>query len=389
MAGAFDVIVVGAGINGASTAYHLKALGVERVLLMERATPAAGGTGKSAAAVRQDYSTPLMARLAKRSIDKFRHMQEELGMDGGYRAAGYHMLVSEDMVAGLRRNLAVQRSVGVATDFMSEQDIAERLHWLNRDGIAAITWEPDGGYADPVRSTEAYVSAFARLGGEVRLKTPARELVCQGARISGVLADDGAIHAGAVVNAAGPWAHHLAASVRIALPMRTVREQDTVWEARPNRPLPQATLALAVDSIYVRPLGRRRYIVGHGFPKQYVDVDPYNFKETADPEFISLMLERVEHRIPSFAGAKLIDSYASLYDVTPDWYPFIGPRRDLDGYYDMNGGSGHCFKFGPAFGEDLARWIVLGEVAGNFAQFSHDRLAADNLFVQTFGGNRG
>ena len=101
------------------------------------------------------------------------------------------------------------------------------------------------------------------------------------------------------------------------------------------------------------------------------------------------MLERLEHRIPSFVGAKLIDSYASLYDVTPDWYPFIGPRRDLDGYYDMNGGSGHCLKFGPAFGEDLARWIVLGEVADDFAQFSHDRLAADNLFVQTFGGNRG
>jgi len=385
----YDVIVVGAGINGASTAYHLKRCGAGKVLLIERREPAAGGTGRSAAAVRQNYSTALMARLAKRSIDHFRRMKDELGQDGGYEPVGYHMLVPADMVEGLEHNLAVQRSVGVETGFMTEAEIEERLAWLNRDGIAAVTWEPEGGYADPVRSTEAYVNAFQRDGGEVQLRSPVRELMRKGDRITGILTDDGPVHAGAVVNAAGPWAQFLARSVGLELPMRALREQDTVWEMRPDRPLPSSTLALAIDGIYVRPLGGSRFIIGRGFPKPYVDCDPYNFKETADPEFVSDILERVEPRIPSFAGGRLIDSYASLYDVTPDWYPFIGPRQEVGGYYDMNGGSGHGFKFGPAFGEELSRWIVDGEVEDDFRQFSHDRLSGNRPFVQTFGGNRG
>ena len=385
----YDVVVIGAGINGASTAYHLRKLGVGKVLLMEKDQPASGGTGKSAAAVRQNYSTCLMARLAKKSIEAFKRMKIELGSDGGYEPVGYHMLVPEDMVEGLKRNLAVQQSVGVVTGFMSDAEIETRLPWLNREGIAAITWEPEGGYADPVRSTEAYVSAFRRDGGHVKLRTAARELVRSGDAVTGVITDDSTIHAGAVVNAAGPWAQFLAKSASVDLPMRVVREQDSVWEMRAGRPLPTSTLAMAVDGIYVRPLSETRFIIGRGFPKVYVDCDPYNYKQTADDEFISDILARIEPRIPSFAGGKLIDSYASIYDVTPDWYPFIGPRQDVRNYYDMNGGSGHGFKFGPAFGEELADWIVSGKVAEDFAQFSYDRLAAGKSFVQTFGGNRG
>ena len=75
--------------------------------------------------------------------------------------------------------------------------------------------------------------------------------------------------------------------------------------------------------------------------------------------------------------------------MTPDWYPFIGPRRALTGYYDACGGSGHGFKLGPAIGDELARWIVTGEAAEDFARLSYDRLADGRPFVQAFGGNRG
>ncbi|MSP68170.1 MAG: FAD-binding oxidoreductase [Alphaproteobacteria bacterium] len=389
MAQSYDAIVVGAGINGASTAYHLRLLGAGRVLLLERGGVAAGGTGKSAAVVRQNYSTPLMTRLARKSIEKFRAMRQELGQDGGFEQVGYFMVLAADHVAGQVANVAMQRSLGVDVHMMEDAEIDARLPWLNREGVAGISYEVDGGCADPIRTTEAYVSAFERLGGEVRLKTPVRALTRAGDRITGVLLDEGSLAAGTVVNAGGPWAHFLADSANLELPLRTVREQDTVWEGRPNRPLPTGVISLATDGLYIRPLGQRRFIVGRGFPKEYVDVDPYNYKETADDAIVSLILERLEYRIPSFAGAKLIDSYAALYDVTPDWYPFIGPRRGLAGYCDMNGGSGHGFKVGPAFGEELARWIVTGQVEPDFAGLSHDRIVEGRLFTQTFGGNRG
>jgi glycine/D-amino acid oxidase-like deaminating enzyme len=86
---------------------------------------------------------------------------------------------------------------------------------------------------------------------------------------------------------------------------------------------------------------------------------------------------------------KLIEAYAALYDVTPDWYPIVGPRAGVAGYADFSGGSGHGFKIAPAIGRELAGWLLTGKVADDFRQFSHDRIAQGRLFVQSFGGNRG
>ena len=384
----YDVAVVGGGITGASTAYHLKKKGVS-VVLLERDKPASGGTGKSAAIIRQHYSTPLLVRLAMASIKMFADMPEELGHSGGYNRVGWIFLLPADAVEGATRNVAMQQSLGVDTRFLSDEEIAERLPWLNPEGVTKVVYEPDGGYADPVQSTEAYLHGLRAAGGEVRLKTPVRGLLCQGNKVTGILTDEGPINTCAVVNAAGPWAHFLAQSAGIDIPLKTVREQDTIWEARPDRPLPQHSISNAVDAIYVRPLGDRRYIVGRGFPKIYYDIDPYNFKITEDEEFVSDVHERLERRFPPMSGVKRLAAYASLYDVSPDWQPFIGPRSGLDGYYDACGGSGHAFKIGPAVGRELAEWIVDGTVKEDFANFSHDRIAAGKMFVQAYGGNRG
>ena len=389
MSKSHDVIVVGAGITGAATAYHLRHDASLDVLLVDRHGPAAGGTGKSAAIVRQHYSTPLAARLAKQSVAMFAGMADELGASGGFVQCGYRMLVPPDLLDGARTNIAMQQAQGVVTELIDGAKGAAALDWLNPDGVAAIVYEPAGGYADPVRTTEAYVDAFRRGGGAVAFKTPARGLLGDARKVTGILTDDGPIQAGAVVNAAGPWAAALAASGGLELPLRSIREQDTVWEARGGRPLPDTPISNAVDAIYLRPLGDRRFVIGRGFPKTYEDVDPYNYKETADEAFVAEIVERMEHRFPPLQGARRIDAYAALYDVTPDWYPFIGPRDGVAGYHDACGGSGHGFKLGPAIGRELARWIASGEVADDFRQLSFDRIAAGNPFVQVYGGNRG
>jgi glycine/D-amino acid oxidase-like deaminating enzyme len=205
----------------------------------------------------------------------------------------------------------------------------------------------------------------------------------------GVVTDAGFIAAGAVVNAAGPWAPKLAELAGIELEMRTVREQDTIWQARQGGELPTCAISNAVDAIYLRPLGNDRFLIGRGFPKPYVDCDPENYKLTADEEFVSEVQTRAEHRFPLLAGATLIHAYAALYDVTPDWYPFMGPRQGLAGYYDASGGSGHGFKIGPAMGRELADWVVDGSARDDFSQLSYDRVGQGRLFHQSYGGNRG
>lgn len=130
-------------------------------------------------------------------------------------------------------------------------------------------------------------------------------------------------------------------------------------------------------------------LIGLGFPKEYFDVDPYNYKETGDDDFVPMIQKLSERRYPTLRGMKLINHYAALYDVTPDWYPFIGPRKGLAGYCDACGGSGHGFKVAPAIGAELAEWITEGTVHEDFARLSHDRIAAKNLFAGSYGGNRG
>jgi len=384
----YDAIVIGAGISGAATAYHLKKAGA-KTLLIERGEPASGGTGKSAAIIRQSYSTPLLVRLARASITMFENSRAELGKDAGFSQVGYCFVVSQDMLEGAKKNVAMQRSLGIVNEWSDGPGFPQHLPDINPDGIAGIVYEPHGGYADPVQATEAYVGAFKALGGEFRARTPVRRLLRQGDRITGIELDTSEVGANIVVNAAGPWAKPLAESAGLDLPMRSVREQDTVWQVPAGRTIPKTSISMGVDACYYRPLGQGRFIIGRGFPKEYFDVDPYNFKATADDSFVTDVQTRVERRLPAFSGMKLLEAYAALYDVTPDWYPVVGPRADIAGYADFSGGSGHGFKIAPAIGRELADWVLTGQVADDFRQFSHDRFAAGRLFVQSFGGNRG
>ncbi|SOZ19479.1 NAD(P)/FAD-dependent oxidoreductase [Cupriavidus taiwanensis] len=383
----FDVIVVGAGITGAATAYFLKKRGVKNVLLLDRDEPASGGTGKSAAIMRQHYSNPLAANLTRESMNILSELSKN-GFQTGFSRTGYYQLLPEAMLEGARTNIAMLTSIGIATEL--QNPTSSRISELiDPEGVAAVLYEPDGGYADPVQATEAFVAAFKAQGGQFRGKTPVDALVGDSKCVTGVKVHGETIEADFVVNASGPWAGKLGKSVGIDMPLRIVREQDTVWEAKLGRPVPEGPISNAVDAIYLRPLGNRRFVVGRGFPKEYYDVDPNNYDVNADEEFVSDVLERLEKRFPVFRGAARIDSYASLYDVTPDWYPFAGARTGVAGYADAWGGSGHGFKLAPAIGRRLADWIVDGETDEEFKQLSHDRIAQGHLFVQKFGGNRG
>ncbi|MEC9154014.1 MAG: FAD-dependent oxidoreductase, partial [Pseudomonadota bacterium] len=143
MSQTYDVIVVGAGITGASTAYHLKRNGVTNVALFERHSPAAGGTGKSAAIVRQHYSTTLLARLTQESIKLFRAMPDEIGANSGYVRSGWCFLVPEPMLEAATANVELLQSCGIDTRFLVTDEVRDRFPWLNPQGVSGVVYEPD------------------------------------------------------------------------------------------------------------------------------------------------------------------------------------------------------------------------------------------------------
>ena len=384
----YDVVVVGAGILGSTTAYYLKKNRVSKVLLLDRGDVASGGTGKSAAIVRSYYSVAVMARLAREAVKLFHNLKDEIGVDGGFHQTGFTQLVPPDWVDKATELVSMHQGLGIDTDFVPLAEWGKKFPWLNLHGLGAIVVEKSSGYADPVQTTEGFVAAFQRLGGELRSRTPVRAILREGDSITGVLFDNEKISADAVVNASGPWSTFLARSADLELPIRAVREQDSIWEVRADRVLPSTPVSNPMEATYMRPMGEGRWLFGRGYPKPYVEVDPYNYKESADEEFVMDNYERWCRRIPALQGSRLLNSYAALYDVTPDWIPFVGPRSGIDGYYDASGGSGHAFKTGPIFGRELSEWIVKGTVRDDFQQFSFDRISDENSFVQAFGGNR-
>ena len=141
-----------------------------------------------------------------------------------------------------------------------------------------------------------------------------------------------------------------------------------------------------IEATYLRPLSEGCWLLGRGFPKPYFDVDPHNFKESADEEYSLEVRDLITKRIPPLQEAKILGGYAALYDVTPDWAPFFGPSSGLEGYYEACGGS--AFKTGPISSRELADWILEGTVKHDFRQLSYDRVENDDLFKTTFGGNR-
>lgn len=389
MAESFDAVVVGAGVSGTGTAYHLKQAGLKRVLLLDSGSGVATGpTRDSAAVVRMHYSEPVLVRMAMESRDMFINMKELLGKDGGFRQKGWWLVLPPEMMAAASKNIAMQRSLGLDTGFVPEADIPKRAPWVNTDGIGGLIFEPESGYADPVQTTEAFFHAYGNLGGESRFRAPCRSLIRNGDRIEGVVIDDGPIPAGIVVNAAGPWAKPIAATADLPMELRAVREQDTIWEVRPGRPMPECSFSTALEAAYCRALGDGRFILGLGYPKPYIDVDPYNYKRTLDDDMRMTAFEKNVKRLPNLEGARFLHGYASLYDITPDFYPFVGPRKGLAGYADFCGGSGHGFKIAPALSKHLAAWLIDGRTDPEFAGLSHDRLAAGRQYGG-LGGNRG
>ena len=136
------------------------------MLLIDReAGVAAGPTRDSAAVVRMHYSEPVLVRMALESRTMFETMEEMLGRDGGFKRRGWFLVLPPEMMAAATRNVEMQRGMGLACGFLSDREIAEKAPWLNTEGIGGLLFEPDSGYADSVRTTEAFHFAFTQLGG--------------------------------------------------------------------------------------------------------------------------------------------------------------------------------------------------------------------------------
>jgi glycine/D-amino acid oxidase-like deaminating enzyme len=387
MAGA-SVIIVGGGILGATTFWELAREDVD-VLLLDARSFGGQQTAKSAAIVRCHYSSPMVVRMAVRSRETLRRLPLLLDCEPVYTRTGWLFLVDETAAPIALANAEMQEAEGL--DAVDVDDLQDVLPGVDETGIAYALYEPDSGFADPVATTMAYVEAARRAGGDARESTAVESIEVEGGKIRGVRAGGELLECDALVLAAGPWSAGLAAGAGVELPLEITREQDVVFETAPEPPIPCA-VSSQIDRVYMRPApehGEAHVLVGRGFPKEYEHADPDRYDEGVDADFERDVHDRVAARLPRLTGMRPVDGRVGLYDVTPDWHPLLGPVDGVEGFHLAAGGSGHCFKLGPAIGELVAAELLGRKLAyAEIASFSANRFAENRAFASTYGGNR-
>jgi sarcosine oxidase subunit beta len=149
-----DVVIIGGGVMGASIAYNLSEKGVTNVVLLERKTLAAEGTGHSGALVRQHYSQDPIIQMAVRSVKMFEEFEERTGRANVFSQTGWVKIGSAEMKAEMERNIERHRAFGIEADFLSIDDLRKMMPGINPEGIGSALIEHKGGHADPTATTE-------------------------------------------------------------------------------------------------------------------------------------------------------------------------------------------------------------------------------------------
>jgi glycine/D-amino acid oxidase-like deaminating enzyme len=357
---AVDVIVIGGGCTGASTAFWLASRHRQRVVLLERRTVGGGPTGRSSGIVRMHYSYEPLIRLALRSREIFVRFDEIVGGNPDFRPTGFVIVAPPGQEATLAANVALQQRLGVDTILVDSAGLRDIEPRMRTDDVAAGAYEPGSGYADGHATTAAFAAAARRWGAEVREHEPAVRILIKHSRITGVEVPTGRLSARAVLVAAGPWTREILAPLGIAVPIRATRHQVVTMEVpEGTAPLRHVFADLGLG-IYTRPDVGGQFLAGSIEESPEEEVDPDAFNEAMDFAFAERIASRLAARIPAFADVGVRSGYASLYDVTPDWQPILGPVPDVEGLYIAAGFSGHGFKLSPAIGEAMAGLIATG-----------------------------
>lgn len=351
-----DVVIIGGGVMGTSTAYHLAGQGCTDVVLLEKARFfGAGATGQNAGGIRHQFSTAVNIELSRRSIAMLERFPEEMGQEIDLNFCGYLFLLdnAEDMAA-FRRNVELQHQHGVETRLLDVDDIARLAPQVNLDGIIGGTFYDRDGLADPAGVVQGYVKQARRLGATLLTETPATGIRIESGRVRAVSTPAGEIETSTVVIAAGPWSGEVGRLAGIDLPVQPIRRQIAT-----TRPIPGITR----DFPFVIDFARSLYFhyEGGGILTGMSNPDEKpGFDIRVDEAWRLVHFENAIYRLPLLAEAEILSEWAGLYEVTPDDQPILGRLPHAEGLVACTGFSGHGFMQGPVCGLLVAEEILAG-----------------------------
>jgi sarcosine oxidase subunit beta len=374
-----DVVIIGGGVMGTSTAYHLALKGCPNVLLLERESFfGMQATGRCAGGIRHQFGTEINVRISLLSLPMLDRFEQELGQPIDLRYCGYlFLLTNAQDVAAFRQQVEMQQRLGAQTEWLQPEQIADIAPLVDLDGVLAGTFNAHDGLADPNSVVQGYVSGARRLGARLLNDVDVTGICVKGGKVQGVITDQGEIAAPVVVNAAGPWAGVVGEMVGVPIPVAPVRRQIAVTGPIPQVPPDFPFVIDFATGLYFHREGQG-ILTGMANPDQ-----PVSFDQSMDMEWELVHLEEAMKRLPILEQAGLASRWAGLYEVSPDAHPILGRVSEVDGFYCIGGFSGHGFQHGPACGLLLAEEIVDGAAHSlDITPLHNDRFREGKLIVE-------
>ncbi len=384
-----DVVIIGGGIIGCSTAWQLAKKG-KSVIILERNDVLSGAAGATDGVVGYHTKKPgQQMELAIQSIRMFDTLEEELGEPIEYgKCAGGMQPVEDKMQWDILSGIVEEQCRSGVDIRMISAEEARRIEPQLSENIYGALYSPTGGKINPLKLTLAYFHAAKRLGAEFIGRSEVTGFVIEDGVCKGVRTRDEEYRAGAVVNCCGAWAGKVAALAGLSLPIRPRKGQLAVTE--PVGPFMKATIQCArYNVIKFRPetitdenilrygssLSIEQQEDGAmiiGGTREFADYEEENTFAAIDT-----MIKRAARFFPLLENVSVIRFFSGFRPYTPDGMPLLGPVSRLPGFYMAAGHEGDGIALSPVTGKLMAEYIADGKPTYNIDAFSPDRFLSE------------
>jgi glycine/D-amino acid oxidase-like deaminating enzyme len=390
-----STVIVGGGIWGLSTAYHLVRAGRTDVQVLERNDrPFDETTSQAAGLVGQIRATPLMRRAIRYAIGLFTSFERQTGHEPGFRQVGSLLLaLTPERLSAFEEHVEHANESGVEARFVDEAEMSRLAPHLDVTRVEGGYFVPDDGYLDPRQCARAFCAAAEDLGARIRLGTAATGLSVRDGRVVGVKTDRGFVETERVVVTAGPWTGIVAKMVGYEPAMVPIRHQRVTTAPTPSIPDHHPVVRVTDASCYLRPEeGGYLYGFFEPDPTSYdLEKLPAGFRTADIEEPVEVMEEARERLAPIFPVLKKLEIVGykrGLTTFAPDGAYLVGPVPQVEGLFAATGCAALGIAGSAAVGRWLANWVTRGAPGEDLSSVSLDRFgdkASDRDWVRREG----
>ena len=362
-----QIIVIGGGIIGCSTAYHLARDHKADVLLLEQGKITSGSTWHAAGLVGQLRSSASITKVLKYSVDLYKGLAAETGLDTGWKMTGcLRLATTPDRWTEFRRLATTAKSFGMEMDLIGPDEVKRMWPLMDVSDLIGASWLPTDGQASPSDITQSLAKGARMHGARIEEGVTVTGFHMEGRRITHVETTQGLIACEKVVNCGGMWARQIGAMAGVAVPLHPVKHQYIVTEKIPG---------LALDAATLRDPDRRTYfkeevggLVMGGYepnPQGWVIGEiPENWEFRLfddDYDHFGQHLEQAIARVPALANVGVKQMINGAESFTPDGNFILGPAPECANMYVGAGFNAFGIASGGGAGWVLADWVMNGE----------------------------